>query len=477
MRLRGLIFSLALTAASAASAQPFDPAPWLADLEQARQAFHRKYANLDWLEQEREVKLDPLLADLASRLGKARSEREAKAVFKRLQRKVGDGHVEIEWPQPKDDSSPPLVPAAAAPDLCTGIGYDARQNGPGTAQALDGYTPLPGAPDLSFDAGTVKAGGETLGIVRIGVFQPQGFPELCRRAVQELAIPAGKACGDECQDKIITWAYRRLTAGLEERVKQLKAAGATVLLVDITGNGGGSEWAEAAARIFSPRLLVSERRGFTRTEHWAKQWRDVADELRSRVKRARGPDRARLLGWASEAEAAAKQAETPCSPSDTSCSHVGRAGYSTGLVGSARSGSFAGMDGAVYVFSPAQYPYHDGVWDGPLIVLVDQETWSAAEEFAAVLQDNRAAVVLGARTGGAGCGYTYGGDPTTLSNSGAVLKLPDCVRFRADGSNEVRGIIPDELVGIRANDGVGFRARMIAGHLPAAIAKARSLGR
>jgi C-terminal processing protease CtpA/Prc len=151
------------------------------------------------------------------------------------------------------------------------------------------------------------------------------------------------------------------------------------------------------------------------------------------------------------------------------------AGYSTGLVGSASSGAFAGKAWGVHVFSPAQYPYHDGVWTGPLIVLVDQETWSAAEEFAAVLQDNKAAVILGARTGGAGCGHTNGGTPTTLKNSGAVLELPDCVRFRADGSNEVRGIIPDEVVALRADDGLQLRARLILEKLPAAIAGARSI--
>jgi C-terminal processing protease CtpA/Prc len=115
------------------------------------------------------------------------------------------------------------------------------------------------------------------------------------------------------------------------------------------------------------------------------------------------------------------------------------------------------------------------MWDGPLIVLTDQETWSAAEEFAAVLQDNKAAVVIGARTGGAGCGHTNGGTPTTLKNSGAVPELPDCVRFRADGSNEVRGILPDVPVALRANDGVKFRAALIAQKLPIAIAEARSL--
>jgi C-terminal processing protease CtpA/Prc len=110
-------------------------------------------------------------------------------------------------------------------------------------------------------------------------------------------------------------------------------------------------------------------------------------------------------------------------------------------------------------------------------VLVNQETWSAAEEFAAILQDNNAAVVLGTRTGGAGCGYTHGGTPTKLKNSGAVLKLPDCVRFRADGSNEVRGIIPDEVVPMRPDDGQHFNAGLIARKLPAAIARAQSLER
>jgi hypothetical protein len=210
---------------------------------------------------------------------------------------------------------------------------------------------------------------------------------------------------------------------------------------------------------------VSERLGYVRGEHWTKQWRNLAAQLTDYATSAMRDDRARLLGWAAEAEAAAACPQP--------CGRIGTAGYATGLVGSAAAGTFAGKDWGVYVFSPAQYPYHDGVWNGPLIVLVDQETWSAAEEFAALLQDNQAAVVMGARTGGAGCGYTWGGTPTVLENSGAVLKLPDCLRYRADGSNEVRGIVPDVPVAIRADDGVELRARMIAEQLPVAIARSR----
>jgi hypothetical protein len=474
MQIRPIFLLAMLSIATASVAQPFDPAPWLADLDQARAAFRDKYANLEWLETEREVKVDALFDDLAKRLRNVTDERGATAAFDRLERRVADGHVRIEWPEPSPGPTAAAAPAAAPPDLCSGIGYDPRQNGSGVAHALAGYLPIGGSGN-PFGAGTVTSGGVKVGIVRIGVFQPQGYPELCRGAVQALGIPAGKPCDDQCQNNIVTWAYRRLGENLEERIEQLKQAGAQVLMVDITNNGGGSEWAEAAARIFSPKLLVSERRGFVRGEHWSKQWRDLAAELRGHAAKAAPADRQRLLAWAGEADAAALQAQTRCASASPPCSNVARAGYSTGLVGAAASGAFAGKEWGVHVFSPAQHYYHDGVWSGPLIVLVNQETWSAAEEFAAVLQDNRSAVVLGARTGGAGCGYTWGGHPTTLKSSGAILRLPDCVRFRADGSNEVRGIIPDELVGIRANDGPRFSAGLVATRLPAAIARAQAM--
>lgn len=477
MRLWGALAAVAaaMSFAGPACAEPFDRAAWLADLEQARQAFHEKYANLDWLEGEREVGVDKLFADLAKRMGRAQNDAQAMAVFNRLARKTGDGHVVIEWPEPTAAATTSSGGAPSASfDLCGSIGYDQRQNEPGTAQALPGYAELAstGSP---FHAGTLTVGDIRVGVVRIGIFQPQGYPELCRAAVHELAIPADKPCDDECQNRIVTFAYRDLTVTLEQRLQELAAAGATTLLVDLTNNGGGSEWAEAAARMFSSRKLVSERRGFVRGEHWAKQWRDLGGQLREFAKDAPAADKQRLLRWAAEADAALRQAQAPCPATSPACPRTATAGFSVGLVGSAPAGAFDGKEWGALVFNPAQFPYHDGVWNGPLIVLTDQETWSAAEEFAAVLQDNRAAVVMGARTGGAGCGYTWGGTPTTLKNSGAVLKLPDCVRFRADGSNEVRGILPDVPVPLRADDGLALRARLIAEKLPEAIAHARAL--
>jgi len=475
VKLRLIAVAAAATVLAAPlAAQPFDPAPWIADLQQARQAFHDKYANLEWLENERGLKLDPLFDRAAQQLAGASSEADVRGLFDRIEQRIGDGHVQFVWPRrAPSQTAGGAKPGTLAPrDLCAELNYDSRQASPGTAQAFPGYRPL--ADGNPFPAGTARSGEAIVGVIRIGVFQPQGYPELCREAVRTFAIPEDRPCDDQCQDKIITRAYARLTAALEGRTRQLKSAGAQVLLVDITGNGGGSEWAEAAARIFSAKELVSERRGYVRGEHWTKQWRDLAATLREFAAQARRADKASLLGYAAEADAAVREAETPCAEPST-CNRIATAGYSTGLVGHTKSGAFAGKDWGVHVFSPAQFPYHDGVWNGPLIVLVDQETWSAAEEFAAVLQDNKAAIVLGARTGGAGCGHTNGGTPTKLKNSGIILELPDCVRFRADGSNEVRGIIPDEVVGLRANDGLALRTRLIADSLPAAIEKAKAL--
>jgi hypothetical protein len=340
---------------------------------------------------------------------------------------------------------------------------------------LPGYAPIADG-DL-LPAGTARVGATRFGFVRIDVFQPQAL-SLCTEALAALAIRPDAPCDAACADRLITEAYRRLSAALEDRLVRLRGAGAEVVVVDLTGNGGGSEWAEAAARMLSRSPLQSARIGFVRGAHWARLWRENAERLRAAAAAAPPADRTRLLAWATEADAARAEAERRCPPAgDPGCPWLGRAGYSTGLVGRAPSGSFAGRDWAVHVFNPAQHAYRDGVWDGPVVVLTDQETWSAAEQFAALLQDNRAALIVGARTGGSGCGHTWGGTPTRLPNSGAVLHLPDCVRFRADGSNEVRGVVPDLLLAWRANDGRAFRARMLEAALPQAREAALRLHR
>jgi hypothetical protein len=215
-----------------------------------------------------------------------------------------------------------------------------------------------------------------------------------------------------------------------------------------------------------------------RGEHWVKEFGDFEKDMRDAAAKTRDADeKAFLLKLADEAKTKKENAATPCDATPLwngahpSCAFLGDGFYGSGMVSTALPPQFAKKAWAGEVFSANEYPYEAGLWRGPLMVLVDSETWSAAEEFAAVLQDNHAATIIGEPTGGAGCGHTDGGTPTTLKNSRAILEVPDCARIRADGSNEVRGIRPDVLTGWRNTDGRTRRAADFAATLPEILEK------
>jgi hypothetical protein len=458
-----------------ASAGAFEPKPWLDDLEQVKEAFATKYANLEWAVFEREADLQTLLADTQARIEHATSEAEARAAFDRLARRLGDGHVVFDWPHGGVSGA-----SSASHDQCSALGYDALMRArPLAANAL-GYQALATSQSGEFPAGMIIVQGQRVGVLQIGVFTAQGFPALCEAALQELSIPADLPCDDACSDRIESWGSGRLTLDLAAEVRALKAAGADSLLVDIAGNGGGSEWAEAVARMLTPLRLRSEDVGFVRGEHWAKAFAADAAALRHFAVNESGRNRAWLLKLADEAEARRRVALTACDSAPLwrsehpACDWLGKGSFGSGLLAQADPSQLRGRPWAALLFSPLEFPYEEGVWRGPLIVLVDRNTGSAASEFAAVLQDNRAAIVMGEPAGG-GCGHTNGGTPTKLRNSGATLEVPDCARFRSDGSNEVMGIQPDVAVSFAAADGPHRRGARFLAQLPQAVGRAVAL--
>jgi hypothetical protein len=454
-------------------AKPFDPQPWIADLDQVREVFLTKYANLDWAVFQREADLPNLFADTEARI-KRGNDWEARSAFERLARKLGDGHVVFDWPR----SGGQAMAAASTPqEQCTALGYDARIRAVPLAANAVGYQALSTPQSGEFPAGMISSGSRQIGVLQIGVFTPQGFPALCQAVLRELAIAADKPCDDACGDRIEAWASDELTRHLTAQIRVLKNAGAEALVVDVAGNGGGSEWAEAVARMVTPIRVRSELLEFVRGEHWAKSFADDEASLRRFADQASGPDRALLLKLADEVEARRKVAVTPCDSAPLwqgahpACSWLGQGFYGSGLLASADPSQLRGKPWATLLFTPMEFPYEEGVWTGPLIVLVDRNTGSAASEFAAVLQDNRAAIAMG-EPAGAGCGHTNGGTPTTLANSKATLEVPDCARLRADGSNEVMGILPDVLVAFSAVDGAHLPGVRFMTKLPEAVERA-----
>lgn len=445
-----LAFVFCVLATCASAAPGFDAKPWLADLDEMRAALDMRYANIDWLIHDRGADLDEYFARTRKRIERAEDAGSARNAFDKLVQRIGDGHIDIEWPQA------PAAHTTAPPPRDNCAGYQARMFARPLAALMPGYEALPGD---TFPAGTVSLGGHRLGVLQIGLFGPQGMPQLCRAALAELKLAPDAPCADECRSHIAEIAERMMNASFISALEALNAAHAEALLIDLTGNGGGSEWTEAAVRMVTAKRLTSERIAFSRGAQWSREFAEAETDLRDAAKTAAPKDRAFLLDLAEQAKTKRAMAETPCA--EPEC-RLGEGFYATGFIASADPASLEGKPWASRVFTPMKLPYREGLWRGPLFVLVDQETWSAAEEFAAVLQDNHAATVIGEPTGGAGCGHTDYAEPVTLSHSGAKLSLPDCARLRADGSNEVRGIVPDIALAWGRHDGPGRRAAALA---------------
>jgi hypothetical protein len=87
-----------------------------------------------------------------------------------------------------------------------------------------------------------------------------------------------------------------------------------------------------------------------------------------------------------------------------------------------------------------------GRWTGPLVLLTDRHTASAAEEFVTWLRGNGRARTVGERTFGAGCGYVNGGTAIALKAAPIHLMVPNCSRFTNAGLNEIEGLAPDEAI-------------------------------
>lgn len=484
--MRALLAAALITIAPPALAQSAEPTTafnaegWVADLRQVREAMGSHYANLDWAVSEREAPLGQLFAVGEQRLRAAHSDAEAREVFMRLERYLGDGHLTFVWPTGAGGGAAVAQDRPDDRSPCETLGYAAdSRDGSALATRLPGYRPLEG--ESGFPAGIVDGDGHRIGVLRIAQLTPRTHPQACAAALAAFSRPADQPCDDDCLETLNTLATDRVTADLSERLRALREAGAEVLLIDLAGNGGGTEWVEVVARVVTPIRLRSARVGFPRHPHWVERFTEDEQRLADAARGQPRADRALLDGYRATFTQARQEAATPCDPANllagraSDCAWLTTAPlYSTGPVAELDL-ALLGKPWAAEVFTPLRYRFEPGVWTGPVMVLVDGDTASASEEFAALLQDNRAGIIVGAPTRGAGCGHARGEITTVLSHSGARFRLPNCARLRADGTNEVSGIDPDVLIGLRANDGVTRKVQRLGDALPEAIEAALRL--
>lgn len=462
--------------APAQTVGPFDRQAWLEDLGEARAALSAKYAGLEWEVIERGVDLSAIFATAEDRIGHANNDWEARRAFEKLMDRFGDKHVLVRWPSTK----PPERSLGGL--SCDGMGYTTEMQAEPLTAFLPGFVPVPLPVGNVFPTGVVARGLHRVGMIKIPVFMAQGFPSLCELAIDDIHIDRTRTCDEDCQGRIAGRAEYVLTTQFEAAIEAVKAAGANALLIDIAGNGGGTEWVGAASRMVTPVRLEGLRNYFVKGPLWLRHFAQQKHDLENARRTARRADRELLTHLIEQVSEREREAREVCDAgalwegTQPSCRRLGDAFFSTGLLSSADPGALRAKPWASLVFSPLQYPYREGVWRGPLLVVVDGRSASAAEHFAAELQDNHAAVIVGSPTAGAGCGHTDGGTPTRLSHSGGILEVSDCVRIRLNGQNLANGVQPDLLVGFRESDSAKRRAFLLNEKLDIALDAADALG-
>lgn len=365
-------------AAAAFDVATYDARAWQADYGRLKQDMAQGYANLDWIAEHRHLDLAALDRRTTADIDGAHSRVRAFLALRRFVEAFHDPHLKLVPGQRElTERHPPSAAAATPAEVDAGPVDDDPAAGEDCAAA--GYEEGDHAFRFPFARarGWKAVGGGDfptgvigdLGVLRIAQFGEDRYAAACQQVFHPgIGRRALKLAVRDLQQ-------HRLVAA----IRTLQAHGARRLLVDVTGNGGGTEWVTEVVALLTDRSLSRAQ---------ARQVLAGCD---------------RTVVWSGAA--------APCAILEP-------------------EGERATLQGA-------------GVWTGPVLILVDHRTGSASEDFVAWLKQNRVARVFGETTAGAGCGYVNGGNRTPFHASPFDVRMPNCARFLDDGTNEIEGIAPD----------------------------------
>jgi hypothetical protein len=221
----------------------YDRVAWLEDYQRLKTETAQGYANLDWLVGHRGLDLPALDRATTGALVRAHSRVRAYLALRRLARAFRDPHYRMTWrlkggsPDDDDDDDAP-----AGRD-CEAAGYrEGRHDFRFPFARMSRWRPLRGG-----DFYTGQLGGT--GVLRIAQFGENQYLAACRQVFRP---GMGR--------RALAIAVRRwLDASLTGALQELRALGIRRLLVDVTGNGGGTEWEAQVTAALTDRRMTRAR--------------------------------------------------------------------------------------------------------------------------------------------------------------------------------------------------------------------------
>ncbi|PZR06614.1 MAG: hypothetical protein DI536_30110 [Archangium gephyra] len=444
--------------AHAETKKPFDRAGWLNDYRTLKAALEANYSHLAWFgSPQGGVDLPALDRRTEQALRGARTDVEATAAFDAFIAAFHDGHL-VRRPTSPPPVSPLPEPAkpSSYPDAntaCAALGYvpSTRVNFSLPFESLPSFTLMTDGLSEAFRSGVVRSGDRSIGIVRIPRFRAGEFPGICTRAFEGATSRDGGVRPEDISNRVDpVWLDT-----LAQRLRAFRKEGVSMVLVDLGGNGGGNDLGDWATRAFTSQPLTSAPLQVTAGDAGLPYLQKEVSELSAALAVDGGVnERARAMLEEQRAgfEARVSAAGSPCSMGwvwkerrpwgTSSCTRLVDAGFFSGPLGSLDAGVVDARSASTLFWATIAEPVR-GVWSGEVFVLIDGQTASSAEAFTTLLSDHGIARTIGVHTLGAGCGFMNDVAPVVLPNSRLTFSMPNCVRLRKDGSDDVAGVAPD----------------------------------
>ena len=467
----------ALCLSATASGQTFDRNAWLRDYATLKQALEKRYSNLAWFASaEGGVDLPALDRRTLAALRAARTDDDARTALLSFVRSFHDGHfsqLAALQPPPATKSVEPPRPEYTRQDAATGCAalnyapYD-RPSFSLPLETIPGFRLLADGITTPFRAG-ILTGGEPpirVGIIRIAAFEENSDQGLCLKAWtrDEVWDANGKLIRGALQKQVERAWYNAIA----ELLRTFNAEEVAAVLVDVGNNSGGDDSGDIAARMFTTKPLRSAALWMTQDPTSSGYFDEQLEALRAAEKLDPPNEivRKAIATFVAQKEQLTRDAcdlswvwRTRREWSSNQCRRLVEAGSAGGPLAYLAPDAVANAEVGRLLHWPSTVSSLWGTWSGPLYVLTDGRTYSSAEMFAAVLQNNGAAKTVGSRTGGDGCGFMTNPGPVILPHSRLRFRVPNCVRMRADGTDEVAGVKPD--IPILATEGERDRARAL----------------
>lgn len=437
---------------------PFDRAAWLADYAHLKAELEAGYANLAWFASPQgQVDLPALDQRTLRALNAAADDEAARQAILAFVAAFHDGHFsQLPPAAPAIDPAPPEPPAMDLRSLspvegCATLGYANRSPVAFSLpfESLEGFKLEADGASSSFRAGRIRMQDHLLGIVRIRSFRSLQHPRACERAWS-------KNVGLDKRSNTFTAAVSDAWYGeLADQLARFRKEGVDVVMVDVGSNTGGDDSGDWLPRMFT-RAPVSSARMLMSAAPVAQTYLD--EEIGDAAEAAKNDPHPATQALAARVTSffQARQAELPSRHCDMAwvwreqrpfdpqgCSRLIDMGHASGAFAYEDRTAWNDRLSGAKLYWPATIEPWRGAWTGPTYVLTNTASHSSAEMFAALMQDQKVAKIVGTRTGGDGCGFVEDTSPVVLTHAQLRFRIPNCIRLRADGTDEVAGVFPD----------------------------------